>query len=81
MDQRAPRAYIVPTGFEQAREAMSESGRRSERIRRGRPLPSRPLREQRGMRSRARFREINAPLRSLDTPFQGSYFGNFADMF
>ena len=26
--------------------------------------------------------EINAPLRSLDsTPFQGSYFGNFADMF
>ena len=34
------------------------------RIRRGRALPSRPLREHRGSRGRARFREKNAPLRS-----------------
>ena len=64
VDGPAPRAYIAPTAFEQAQESMSENGRRPERIRRGRPLPSRPLREHRGRRSRARFREKNAPLRS-----------------
>ena len=49
------------------------------RIRRGRPLPSQPLREHRGSRTRARYREKNAPLRrrekSFSSHFQSFYFG------
>jgi hypothetical protein len=55
---------------------MPGSGRMQGRIRRGRPLPSQPLREHRGSRTRARYREKNAPLRRrLDArnPFQATF--------
>jgi hypothetical protein len=49
------------------------------RIRRGRPLPSQPLREHRGSRTRARNREKNAPLRrrekSFSSHFQSVFLG------
>jgi hypothetical protein len=53
---------------------MPGSGRMQGRIRRGRPLPSQPLREHRGSRTRARNREKNAPL-CVDArnPFQAIF--------
>jgi hypothetical protein len=59
---------------------MPGSGRMQGRIRRGRPLPSQPLREHRGSRTRARYLEKNAPLRRREKSissqsFQSFYFG------
>ena len=63
VDGPAPRASRLPP-LSRRGKAMPESGRVPGRIRRGLPLPSRPLREHQGSRSRARYQEKNAPLRS-----------------
>ena len=63
MNQRRVRTSRLPP-LSRRGKAMPESGRVPGRIRRGLPLPSRPLREHRGSRTRARYRKKNAPLRS-----------------
>jgi len=86
VDGPAPRAYIAPTAFEQAREAMSENGRRPERIRRE------TTREDSQGATSSESAATSAPGQAMscaipiekcaiafvDTahPFQGSYFGN-----
>jgi hypothetical protein len=47
------------------------------RIRTGRPLPSQPLREHRGSRTRARYREKNAPLRRREKSFSSHFVQSF----
>ena len=77
LDGPAPRAHIAPTAFEHARKSMPGSGRMQGRIRTGRPLPSQPLREHRGSRTRARYREKNAPVRRREKSFSSHFVQSF----